>query len=243
MVYNVLMIRFTDIPNTGFKGFRVFGDVHGEFENLLEVVKGAFDENLFPIGLGDFTDRGPDSDKVMAYVLWLTRNGLGATILGNHDDKLWRALNGNKVKINHGLELTLEQLDANPDREGLANEWQTTMPDMPLFATFDKYTFVHGAFHPSMLTVDELAYKDKKGWGKVISLAMYGQVDGFLEDGYPNRIHDWVDTIPEGHTVFVGHEVVGDVPLTEVGALGGTAHFLDTGSAKGGKMSFMDVEF
>jgi len=237
------MIKFTDIPNTTFKGFRVFGDVHGEFDDMVEIVTGALNEDLFPIGLGDFTDRGPESDKVMAYVLMMARNGLFASIIGNHDDKLWRALNGNNVKINNGLELTLEQLNNNDDREGIVNEWLTAMPNMPLFATFDKYTFVHGSFHPAMLTADELAYKDKKGWGKVVSRAMYGQVDGFQENGYPNRIHDWVDTIPAGHTVFVGHEVVGDVPITKTGALGGTAHFLDTGSGKGGSISFMDVEF
>ena len=226
-----------------YSGFRVFGDVHGEFDQLIDIVREGQNANLFPIGLGDYTDRGPKSPEVMEYFMRMVRNGQMYGIIGNHDDKLWRYLNGNGVKIGNGLEMTVAQLETYVDGKDTADDWYKFMPDIPLFFSFDTYTFVHGAFHPAMLNVPGVAYKDKKGWGKIVSRAMYGQVDGFLENGFPNRIHDWVDTIPPGHTAFVGHEVIGDEVLTKTGANGGTAVFIDTGAGKGGHLSFVDVTF
>ena len=226
-----------------FKGFRVIGDIHGEFDMLMEILDDATDKNLHPILLGDLTDRGPASDKVLGFVLTAASVGAVSLVMGNHDDKLWRHINGNGVKIAHGLDLTLAQLDAAPGGDTIKAMFHKMAPDFPVWVTMGDFTFAHGSFHPVMLDEKIVLYKDKKGKGKAVSRAFYGQVDGFKDDGMPIRIHDWVDDIPAGHTVFVGHEVVGDDVLTKVGAKGGKAVFVDTGAGKGGKLSSVDVTF
>lgn len=226
-----------------FKGFKVVGDVHGEFDAFDAVVKDAADKNLFVVSLGDLTDRGPNSPAVVDLMLDLIHTGQGAMVVGNHDDKFWRHLNGNNVKLNNGLDLTVQQFNSVPANGLTADRFHIQMPNFPVWATVENFTFVHGAFHPAMLDTKVLLHKDKKGFGKTVSRAFFGQVNGFKDDGMPIRIHDWVDTVPAGHTVFVGHEVVGDVPVTKVGALGGTAVFVDTGSGKGGPLSSKDVLF
>lgn len=225
-----------------FKGFRVVGDVHGEFDAFNRVVNEAQDGELFVVSLGDLTDRGPDSPGVMARALDLVESGQMAMVVGNHDDKLWRHLNGNGVKMGHGLDLTVQQLD-NAAGEAVGARFHAAMPDFPLWATVETFTFVHGAFHPVMLEHKVVPWTDKKAFGGVASRAMFGQVQGFQDDGMPNRVHDWVDDVPEGHSVFVGHEVVPDQPLMKVGAQGGVAVFVDTGSGKGGPLSSVDVLF
>lgn len=226
-----------------FRGFKVIGDIHGEMDMFAPIVRDAIDRNLFIVSLGDLTDRGPASDEVLDFVMDFVSTDQMMVIVGNHDDKLWRHLNGNGVKIAHGLDLTLQQLNAHPNGDALAKRFHKMMPDFPVWATMGDFTFAHGSFHPAMLDEKVVRYKDKKGKGKAVSRAFYGQVDGFKDDGMPIRVHDWVDTIPTGHTVFVGHEVVGDEVLTKVGVQGGKAVFVDTGAGKGGVLSSVDVLF
>ena len=61
---------------------------------------------------------------------------------------------------------------------------------------------------------------------------MYGETSGVFNNGYPERLYNWVEKIPPRHTVVVGHAVLSvDEPVTKTGA-GGSAIFLDTGSSK-----------
>lgn len=111
--------------------FDIIGDVHGcgeELEQLLikldyEVETG---EN-FPFGyqvippsgrkaffVGDLTDRGPDSPKVLRIVMSMIKQKKALCVRGNHDDKVYRMLLGKKVKLVHGLAETAEQLDKEP---------------------------------------------------------------------------------------------------------------------------------
>jgi len=233
------MFDFTRVQER-FKGFKVIGDVHGEFDAFSALVEEAAEANLFVVGLGDYTDRGPKSPEVMQKVMNLVNDGSMGAIVGNHDDKLWRHLNGNQVAITHGLDLTVEQL-GNDSQVGA--DFHAVMPGFPLWATVMNFTFVHGAFHPVMLKHPFVTQAQKKEFKGISSRALFGQVDGYRNDGVPNRIHDWIDEIPEGHRVFVGHEVVPDQPLMKVGGKGGIAMFIDTGAGKGGVLSSVDVLF
>ena len=62
--------------------------------------------------VGDLVDRGPKSADVLRLVMGMVEAGTALCVVGNHDDKLLRKLNGNDVKISHGLEETLAQLAA-----------------------------------------------------------------------------------------------------------------------------------
>ena len=79
----------------------------------------------------------------------------------------------------------------------------------------------------------------------VLSRALYGEPTGRTQqDGYPERSLRWVDRIPEGLTVYCGHDrrSTDGRPYIRKGAQGGTAVFLDTGAGKGGHLSWIDLQ-
>src|ERR1700674_4793002 len=110
--------------------FDVIGDVHGclhELTDLLEKlgyemsepVEGRYQvthpEGRRVIFVGDLVDRGPDTPGVLRLVMAMVESGVALTVVGNHDQKLVRALRGKRVSLSHGLERSLEQLERDPD--------------------------------------------------------------------------------------------------------------------------------
>lgn len=103
--------------------FDIIGDIHGcyaELCGLLRTLGYAVREEAFEaippegrtaIFLGDLCDRGPASASVLRLVMSMTANGHALCVPGNHDDKLLRHLEGKDVRIAHGLERTLAELE------------------------------------------------------------------------------------------------------------------------------------
>jgi protein phosphatase len=101
--------------------FDLIGDVHGCLDELKELLTALgyqekddtyiHPEGRRPVFVGDLVDRGPDSAGVLALVMGLVARG-GRCVLGNHDEKLLRWLQGRKVTLNHGLDGTVAQLEA-----------------------------------------------------------------------------------------------------------------------------------
>ena len=108
--------------------FDIIGDIHGCAEELeLLLIKLGYQiktGEYFPFGykitppenrkaffVGDLTDRGPDSPKVLRIVMSMIKQKIALCVRGNHDDKLYRKLIGKNVKLKHGLETTIEQFD------------------------------------------------------------------------------------------------------------------------------------
>src|SRR5262247_4100405 len=109
--------------------FDIIGDVHGcadELEILLarlgygvawygdgqdrtcSVVPPAGRRVIF---VGDLVDRGPRTPDVLRIAMGMTKAGSGLAVPGNHDVRLVRKLRGRDVKLTHGLEQSLAQLD------------------------------------------------------------------------------------------------------------------------------------
>ncbi len=212
---------------------RVVGDVHGDFRAF----EAAAAADRFIVQLGDLSDHGPDSARVLRSMFELIDQGRGMFILGNHDRKLGRALAGHAVRMDAALETTLAQLD-----EGLRERALAEINRAPAWIIRGETVFVHGGFHPGMLTqppppplgrVDQL-----------LSRALFGETTGRMQpDGYPERILRWVDRIPAGITVYCGHDQrsTDGRPYIRAGTGGGTAVFLDTGAGKGGHLSWIDL--
>ena len=122
--------------------FDLIGDVHGcadELEVLLKqlgYVRGSTNDGIedsrhihdagwgevvyrHPAGrkavfVGDLVDRGPRVLDVLRIVRNMINANSGICVPGNHDMKLLRKLNGKDVRITHGLETTLTEIDALP---------------------------------------------------------------------------------------------------------------------------------
>jgi hypothetical protein len=234
-----------DLKARGFRGLRVVADVHGEATAFTHAVAGAEALGLFLLQLGDLTDHGPDSPGVLRLIFGLLDAGRGRFLLGNHDHKLRRALLGQKVRISgEGLGRTLAQLRAAPDGAALAIRAVAEIAAAPAWLRLGHWLFVHAGWHPSML---QHPSPPEAGAGKpdpMLSRALFGQVTGRTQaDGFPERLHDWVDRVPAGFTLYCGHDrrSTDGRPYVHEGALGGRAVFLDTGAGKGGHLSWVDL--
>jgi protein phosphatase len=213
---------------------RVVGDVHGDARAFAY----AAATDRFVVQLGDLADGGPEGAEAWRIMLGLLEAGRGLFVLGNHDRKLGRALAGEAVQAGAELRATLGQLDA-----GLRARVLDAVRAAPAWVRAGPRLFVHGGFHPAMLH-----QAPPPALGRTpppLARALFGQTTGRIQpDGYPERVLDWVERIPAGLTVYLGHDrrSGGGLPLTLRNESGGAAVFLDTGAGKGGHLSWLDLD-
>ncbi len=229
----------------GFAGLRVVADVHGEAEAFRAAIEGALAADMFVLQLGDLTDYGPDSPEVLRLMFRLLDEGRGLFLLGNHDHKLRRALTGQAVRAQpQGLGVTLAQLDAAADGAALKARAIAEIARAPAWIRDGGRVFVHGGFHPGMLHAAAPEWAGAEKATGLVTRAIFGQVTGRMRaDGFPDRVHDWVDRIPEGVLVVCGHDrrSTDGRPFVADGLLGGRCVFLDCGAGKGGHLAWMDL--
>ncbi len=233
------------LAERGFKGLRVVGDVHGDMRGFTAAADGAEAQNLFLLQLGDLTDGGPDSPGVLRRIFAMMDAGRALFMLGNHEHKLRRALLGARLRGTlEGLESTLAQLAAAPDGEALRARIITEVARAPAWLRRHHSFFVHAAYHPDMLHNDAPPDAGTRRPEPPLTRALYGQVaTGIRRDGFPERLLHWLDSVPQGMTVYCGHDTRSKDgrPLRLRGARGGEAVFVDTGAGKGGHLSWIDL--
>jgi protein phosphatase len=213
---------------------RVVGDVHGDASAFAY----AADTDRFLVQLGDLVDYGPDSAGALRIMFDLIDRGRGVFLLGNHDLKLARLLLGQNVRVNAQLLATMEQLD-EPLRARMLAEAERA----PLWLRSGNRLFVHAGFHTDMLDGPSPPAQIGRALG-ISARALFGEPTGHIqEDGFPERSLRWVNRIPQGMTVYVGHDRRSQDgrPLEQRSRAGGRAIFVDTGAGKGGHLSWIDL--
>lgn len=174
--------------------FDIVGDVHGcrpELERLLTDLGytlllddagrpiDAVQEGRRAIFVGDLVDRGPDSPGVLRLVMGMVAAGNAYCVPGNHEDKLLRALQGRNVKVSHGLETTLEQLE------------QETPEFRAQVAAFIDGLISHYVFDGGKLVVSHAGLVERmhgRASGRVRSFCLYGETTGETDEfGLPVR--------------------------------------------------------
>jgi protein phosphatase len=200
--------------------FDIIGDIHGcfvETRELLTKLDYAIVEGVATDGgarydvtpphgrkavfLGDLTDRGPDSPGVLRLVIDMVAAGVALCVPGNHDDKLLRKLKGRDVRIAHGLDLTLQQLEKEPPG---FNERVVKFLD----GLVSHYVFDEGR-----LVVAHAGLKEEyqgRSSRTVRDFALYGEVTGETDDeGFPVR-GDWPSHYRGSAAVVYGHTAVAE---------------------------------
>ncbi|MNK56478.1 diadenosine tetraphosphatase [compost metagenome] len=236
------------ILDLGYKGVMVLGDIHGMRERLKSAIDWAITRNLYMIFLGDVIDYGPHSLECVDIVYDIMTRGRGAMTIGNHEKKIERWIAQDRLFQEKGIPVKLHLSDGNRATtnlvQALSQSDRTKFESK--FATMvnlarnhillgDNILLTHGGAEPEMFRIT-----DHRLGKRLEGIALYGETDQTVQraDGYPNRVYNWVNRIPEGKKVIVGHDIRSTLkPLVETGTRGGEATFMDTGSGKGGHLT------
>ncbi|MGP7817248.1 bis(5'-nucleosyl)-tetraphosphatase PrpE [Niallia sp. 01092] len=214
----------------------IFGDIHGCYEEFKKLTKllGYTWENGFPLHsddrklafVGDLTDRGPYSLKVIE-VLWnLMKKDQLFYVPGNHCNKLYRYFLGRNVQIRHGLETTVAEIqELTPSEQMKIKEMFIELyENAPLYHLLDnkKLIIAHAGIREDYIG----EYSNK-----VKTFVLYGDITGEThEDGFPVR-RDWAKEYEGKATIVYGH-----TPVKEVRIIHNTYN-IDTGAVFGGKLT------
>ncbi|MFB7878616.1 metallophosphoesterase [Nocardia sp. NPDC056064] len=218
--------------------FDVIGDVHGcrsELESLLgalgyEIARDAAGravDAVHPDGrtavfVGDLVDRGPDTPGVLRLVMGMSAAGRALCVMGNHEFKLIRALDGRAVRVAHGLERSLAQLaDEEPEFRSAAQDFLCDLPG--------HYLLDGGRLVVAHAGLPESLHGSRSGRAR--AFAIYGAPTGEVDaHGLPVR-YDWAEDYRGAATVAYGH-----TPATTLRWVNNTL-CLDTGAVFGGALS------
>jgi hypothetical protein len=158
---------------------------------------------------------------------------------------MYRYILGNKVYLSADQTKTVE--DVTEDRwERFSESYKFVIehPSSNIFHIIYNWLFVHAASHSDMWDISINIHKEIK------SRAIYGETTGLRDSaGMPERIYNWIDDIPSGKTVIVGHDRTAifnrlmSHPIVVKNDVGGQVFFTDTGCGKGGHLSGTILRF
>ncbi len=218
--------------------FDIIGDIHGcsdELRSLLLQLGYRWAEEAgvwrHPQGrkavfLGDLVDRGPDSLGVLRIARSMVKAGTALCVPGNHDVKLVRKLRGESVKVVHGLDKTLSELEALPEEERRIEERSAS--------EFLGGLVSHYVLDQGRLVVAHAGMREdmaNRASGAVRSFALWGETTGEVDEfGLPIR-YQWARDYRGGSMVIYGH-----TPVLEPEWLNNTIN-IDTGCVFGGRLT------
>ncbi|MBI3924774.1 MAG: AAA family ATPase [Armatimonadetes bacterium] len=220
--------------------FDIIGDVHGccdELEELLARLGYRAEQRdgepvLSPppgrraIFLGDLVDRGPRILDTVRLVRRMTCEGWALCLPGNHDDKFCRKLLGHRVKIAHGLDRSVAEVEALPPP--VRERW------VPRALEFLQSLVSHYVLDEGSLVVAHAGMKESlqgRSSRRVRDFALYGDTTGETDElGLPVR-RDWALRYRGRATVVYGH-----TPVLRARWVNGTIN-IDTGCVFGGRLT------
>lgn len=237
----VLRIRTAglDLPPCaliGSTGIRVIPDVHGAYLAFDRVVRDAERDNRFIIQLGNLIDYGY-SALCVELMLNLEQRGRGQMLIGNHEYKFARFVRYGTEASDARAAILQQFEDYSPD---LLDRFVARIAQGPLWIRTGSWFFVHAAFDPRML---DPAYEGQVE--QLLDTALFGS-GGRRKARRSAAIQEWVDWIPEGLTVVIGHVVTPSRQIEYLqGRAGGRAILLDTGAWRDpdGTLATLDIPF
>lgn len=221
----------------------IIGDVHAVYDPFSRAVRFASEHKLHLVSAGDLIDNGPDAFAVTELMLQEMFEGRASGIMGNHDWKILRWINGNDVTLTKPSFPTVEAAKKNPLFKDLFLRYAERLHFNLKLGT--NMFVAHAAIKPEW-------WADRVDTKKTEAYNMYGNSDNktlieFRGEKYPIRLYNWVEDVPPGVNLFVGHDprpMIGKpdfdnfqvTPLSHKNAQSGVTTFLDGGSGKGGNL-------
>jgi predicted kinase len=228
----------------------VVGDVHGNLPGMQHMIQHAEAELRQIVWLGDVVDYGSQNLACVRAAHTTVSQGVAHMIWGNHERKIDRWIHSDWGERYQGRlsdanwSTVREILSLTPDRRArFSAVWKALSNWSTQHVVCGTWMMTHGAAHPQMWHCKAHRLPGDQG-----NLAFFGEVSSQepnRADGYPNRTWGWVDQVPPGHTVVVGHDYldrVNHAPVIKLGAQGGRVICVDTGSSKGGVLSAVEVD-
>lgn len=223
-----------------FGPFDIIGDVHGCCDELVALFNklgyevsfsGAGAERSVKVSappgrravfVGDLVDRGPASPDVLRIAMEMVASDSAYVVPGNHDIKLLRWFNGRDVKVSHGLEQTLEQMEQESDAFNAKVHAFLDSLYSHVWLAGGELSVAHAGIKENMLG---------RSSRRVRSFCFFGDTSGKKDEkGLPERFN-WAVDYNGSTTVVYGH-----TPVEEAGWLNNTL-CLDTGCVFGGKLT------
>ncbi|MEW4285312.1 bis(5'-nucleosyl)-tetraphosphatase PrpE [Priestia koreensis] len=215
----------------------IIGDIHGCYQEFRELTTklGYMWESGLPIHpngrqlafVGDLTDRGPHSLKIIRIVYQLVlEKKIAFYAPGNHCDKLYRFFQGNKVQHKHGLETTVAEYEgcSPAEKKKIKHMFTELYEKAPLYVElFDqKLIIAHAGIRERYI-----GRYDKK----VRTFVLYGDITGETDEkGMPIR-RDWAKDYSGDSFVVYGH-----TPVKTPRQMNNTTN-IDTGAVFGGALT------
>lgn len=215
----------------------IIGDIHGCYDELIELITKlnySFQDGipLHPDGrkiafVGDAMDRGPHSLKVIELLFRLQNRRQLIYSPGNHCDKLYRFVKGNKVEVKNGLETTVAEIHALPahEQQRFLKRYQNFYESLPLFVKLDQGNLIiaHAGIQAHLI--------ESENRKKVRAFVLYGDTTGEqLPNGRPVR-KDWAQSYSGIPFIAYGH-----TPVLQARFLKRTVN-IDTGCVFGGQLT------
>lgn len=216
--------------------FDIVGDVHGCLDELLELMgllgykvqRHAQDFTVaLPAGrklafVGDLVNRGPSTIDVLRLVMGMVRESKAFCVSGNHDARLFSAIEGDTADAPPDVLCTLEQLDGEPP--AFRAEVETFLAQLPSYCFFDegRLAIVHAELNEE---------SQRRTSSEVREVALHGETTGKSDgSGRPVR-RNWAMEYRGTALVVFGH-----TPVKEPLWLNSTVN-IDTGCVYGGHLT------
>jgi protein phosphatase len=220
--------------------FDIIGDVHGCADDLIALLtqlgygvrlqgtgakrraKTSAPKGRRAVFVGDLVDRGPNSPDAVRVVMAMAAAEQAFCVIGNHDDRFLRWLEGNDVRLSHGLERTVEQFAAEDD--AFRAETRSYLEGLPSYLWLDGGGLVvaHAGLKENMLGRNSEAVR---------RFCIYGDISGKLDaNGLPERFN-WAADYGGAPLIVYGHTPVAEPEWQ------GNSVCIDTGCVFGGALT------
>lgn len=201
----------------------VYGDLHGCYEELLELRKKIDPKNDdIEVCVGDIITKGRASIRTLDYLIQHNIN----PVLGNHEDKLLRYLKHQKTNKKNPIILDDDEYQIINQ---LTSKHISFLEELPLYLKFGNITIVHGGLQNHM-DLEKLSKNEKQ---KILRIRYLDTAGNFVSFGNENKESIFWSDIYDGNQglVIYGHEWF-NKPRISKHAIG-----IDTGCVYGNKLS------